>query len=152
MSDALRKTTLLDRPPSNEEIKYLLRWRFDFANNKPTKYGQWSRPATIQSDMAAMVNKEGLIRASIEGKDRTTKDVLTILECDGHDFVNFEWVNARHYFVSNLGASMIAPFHRLLGLALVTREFKTLVLLDGTVHPRPRTEAEKKLHLEGFGK
>lgn len=152
MSDAFKATMLFDRPPSNEEIKFLLRWRFDFANNKPSKYGQWSRPATIKNDLAAMVNKEALVRACIEGKDRKTKEITPIVECDGHDFVNFEWVNARHHLVANLGCSMLAPFHRLLGLALVTREMKALVLLDGTVLPRPRTEAEKKLHLEGFGK
>lgn len=152
MSVGQKPTTIFDRPPTDEEIKYLLRWRFDFANNKPSKYGQWSRPATRPEDLAAMVNKDALVRASIEGKDRKTRQIVTIVECDGHDFVNFEWINARHHFCANLGATMIAPFHRLLGLKLVTRELKACVFLDGTVLPLQRTEAEKKLHLEGFGK
>ena len=146
------KSNIFNKPPTIEEVKFLLRWRFDFANNKPSKTGQWSRPATRKEDLAAMVNKDALVRACIEAKNVKTREIITIVECEGHDFINFEWINARHYFTADLGATMIAPFHRLIGLKLVTREMKANVFLDGTVFPERRTEAEKGIHYEGFGK
>src|SRR3990172_4226027 len=68
---------------------YLLRWRFDFSD-KPTRYGVWN--SSIEP--AWSVNKNNLVRASIEGKDMQTRETRIIAECDGWDFVNFEWVAA----------------------------------------------------------
>ena len=48
--------------------KYDLRWRFDFSDGK-VKYGKWSSPGSTDELKAYCNNREGLIRASIEGKN-----------------------------------------------------------------------------------
>lgn len=131
--------------------RYLLRWRFDFGNGRPEKYGQWSRPATRNEDMAAFVNKDGIVRAAIEGKDIETREVRVLAECDGWDFVNFQWMaEARMGF----GAAAPGPLaaHRLVGLKLVTREVELQVNEAGDVHVAARSEEDKKFHYEGFGR
>jgi len=69
--------------------RWLFRWRFEFAGNSPTRIGGWF-PATRYEDMAAAVNKEGLIRAIIEGKNFMTKEVKSFADCPGYDFINFQ--------------------------------------------------------------
>ena len=52
-----------------DQTMYQLRWRFDFAN-KPTKVGFFNTPGNQKTGegLAAFVNKEGLVRACVEGK------------------------------------------------------------------------------------
>ena len=52
--------------------KYLLRWRFDFIDGT-YKFGGWNNPGKTNAMHAWRVNKTGLIRATIEGKDILTR-------------------------------------------------------------------------------
>lgn len=110
--------------------KFKLRWRFDFASGL-TRYGMWSLPAQTQEDMAAYQNKEGLIRASIEAQDILTADVKTLAECDGWDFLNFQWLAARF--------GMYVGWDKIIGLKLITREKVITVLASGDIKMQPRT-------------
>jgi hypothetical protein len=131
--------------------RFELRWRFEFAN-KPTRAGMWSQPAKMQSDMAAFVNKDGLISASIEAKNFYTQEQFIIAECSGQDFVNFKWVAERHQVVAGPGLYSFANWHNLVGLSLVTRDVELTVYFDGNNLILNRTEEDKNFHYECFGR
>lgn len=131
--------------------RYDLRWVFEFAN-KPTKYGQWSRPATNQQDMAAFVNKDGLIRAYIQAKNFYTRELHVVAECVGHEFVNFKWDAERHSLHAGTGLYSFAHYHNLVGLRLVCRDVEVAVSFNGETKVEHRTEEDKQFHYEGFGR
>jgi len=126
---------------------YLLRWRFDFAG-KPCRYGMWSLPATREQDMASRVNTENLVAASIEGKDVQTRAVKTLVECDGHDFVVFEWNAA---YVGGINPAK-GGLQMTVGLKLVTRDLEINVYPSGDVQVVRRSDDHKKINFAAFGK
>lgn len=87
---------------TNFANRWLFRWRFDFYGNKSPRIGGWF-PATRLEDMASTVNKDGLARASIEGKHFITKEVKVFVQCLGEDFLNFQHLDL--YIYSNGRAS-----------------------------------------------
>jgi hypothetical protein len=124
---------------------FLLRWRFDYAD-RPSKTGQWSRAATIETDMAYYQNKEGIVRASIEGKDVITREIKTLAECDGWDYVNFQWMDV----VRGRSDGLCTRQH--IGLKLITRDFWVEVYAKGLIKKIPRTEEDKNYHYATFGR
>ena len=136
-------------PPNQEQSVFDLRWRFDYLS-RPAKYGQWSRPDERDEDKAYRQNKEGLLLASIEGKNRKTFEVVTLCDVPATEFVMFEW----------MAAASMRPFFngtaktrtQLLGLAIKTREHILAVYPDGSVHKTDRTEAEKAINYQSYGK
>ena len=108
----------------------------------------WSLPAKNQQDMAAFSNKEGLVRASIEGKNFLTRNIRTLAECDGHDFNNFQWMAE----FRSQGMFATTGVHQLLGLKLVTRDLYMEVYSSGEVKILQRPEEDKKFHYETFGR
>ena len=134
-------------PPTG---KTLVTWRFDFGNDKPMKMGMWSMPATRQSDMAAYVNKEGLVRASIQAKDFISRKVYTMAEVDGHDFVNFEWIAQGS--IPGPGFRRTSLQGQVIGIRLRARDCMYECFADGRVIKKIRPEADKSFHYAGFGK
>ncbi len=126
---------------------YLLRWRFDYFDTKPPKYGMWSRPAVLLSDMAAFISKENLRVASIEAKHVETREVISLAECEGCDFVNFQWIAQVRY---NIGIG--TQNSQLIGLKLVTRDTSIEVYPSGDIKILNRSEHDKQFHFEGFGR
>lgn len=126
---------------------YRLRWRFDFVTGV-VKYGQWDRDTPNEEEKACRVMKQGLIRASIEGKNRGNYQMVTMVECDGHDFVNFAW---KAEFRGTFGA-LSKGMTRVTGLEMWTREERISVFFDGRVHREPRTEADRRYHYSIFGR
>lgn len=134
---------------------FRLRWVFDFAGNKPTRKGMWSEPGDVAKDGAWRVNKDGLVHAAIERECMTSYKIETVAECDGHDFVNFEWMAAASVPALSLIGSQVSKIDlrgAIVGLRLVTRDLNLECLVDGRQMVKPRPEAEKKLHLAGFGR
>lgn len=123
-------------------MRYRLRWRFDFLN-RPSKFGQWDRDADRLEEKACYQNREGLIRASIEGKNWRTYEVKILAECDGWDFINFAW---RAEFRGNAKTS----YTRHTGLELWTRDIKKLVLFNGNVVEESRVG--DNYHYATFGR
>ena len=136
-------------PPNPQTKKYELRWRFDYAG-RPSKYGKWSSPGTTPELQAWTHNKEGLARASIEGWNVLTQEIKTLAECDGWNFVNFQWMAVAMTPASAVGIAK--PVHALVGLKIVTRDDDLVVLASGDAEIVPRPEAEKKLHFATFGR
>lgn len=129
--------------------KYDLRWRFDFAG-RASKWGKWSSPGQSPELKAWSNNKEGLVRACIEGQDVETQSVSVLAECDGHDFVNFQWEAVAMMPANRIG--QVKPIHALVGLKLVTRDEEICVASSGGVSRRIRPECEKKIHFATFGR
>lgn len=134
---------------------YRLRWRFDFAGKNP-KYGIWNDSGGKQDEAfgssAWCTNKNGLVRASIEGECQHTWAVKTLVQCDGHDFVNFWWRKATPAPFMLQHAQSLEIQGQLIGCTLETRETLFKVKVDGTIEMAPKTEADKRINLAGFGK
>lgn len=139
---------------SNREIlaihrpKYWLRWRFDYADGKPSKYGGWLNPGDEKSPnlLAYRQSKVGLGYARIDVKNIETNCTAPIVECPAEDFVNFEWLARASSPLLlkgeiKLGGSMYGT--GLVGLILVTRYEKIQVTIDGQVKRIPRTDADR---------
>lgn len=133
----------------SKPVKYRLRWRYDYASS-PSKWGMWSNAGGKETDKAWVHNKPGVSRACIEGENVETGKIVPLAECDGHDFINFQWLAGA--FIGNTFAAEIKPLHRLLGMKLLTREKDIQVLDTGEVTIRARTEGEKQTNFATFGK
>jgi len=131
------------------EKKYDLRWRFDYLN-RPTKKGKWSSPGNSPELQAWRQNKENIVRACIEGQDVETQQVVILAECDGHDFINFQWEAVAIFRDASLKFGK--PMHALSGLKLITREKEVSVNSAGQVVSRSRTNIEKKINFATFGR
>lgn len=131
---------------------YKLRWRFEWPD-RPAKYGMWSSPGPKGDDTtkAWCNNKEGLTLAAIEAKHVETKETKIIVACDGYDFINFEWMAAAYMNPMGIRGS-ITPLTRLLGICLVTREFRFEVFHDGILRKTERTQEEKNINYATFGR
>lgn len=136
-------------PPNPQTKQYDLRWRFDFAG-RPSRYGKWSNPGKSDELKACYQNKEGLVRAAIEGQHVVTQQVKTLAECDGHDFVNFQWMAVAMMPVGLIGKAQ--PVHALVGMKIITRDVELCVTADGALLRRVRPEAEKRLNFATFGR
>jgi hypothetical protein len=126
---------------------YDMRWRYDFKDGR-IRYGKWSRPSNTPELQAWRNNDEGLVRASIEGKDMFTGEIKPLAECDGHDFVNFQWIATASGNVMKSNSLV----HRLMGMKLLTRDYEHCVFPDGSGAVIPRSEADKKINFATFGK
>ena len=143
-------------PHKDEDLKeaskrFLLRWRYDY-KDKASIYGMWSNPGNIEANGAWKHNHEGVISASIEGKDIDSRKIVRLAECPGYDFVNFEWIAMAKIGNPFNIRGAITPPTRLMGLAIVTRDKIIEVFPNGAVVPKIRPEGHKLLKLATFGK
>jgi len=137
-------------PPNPQTKKYDLRWRFDFAG-RPPKWGKWSSPGNSNETKASHQNAEGLVRASIEGKNVFNPgDVRILAECNGQDFVNFQW--SAIAITPAMFKGTVKPVHALVGMKLLTRDELIEVAATGEIAKRPRTDGEKRINFATFGR
>lgn len=108
---------------------YLLRWRYDYHDHKPPKYGQWNRHGDQPIDQAWSQDKSNLLRASVEAKNYYTKEITTVCECPGQDFINFKWMAAARTPLNPKGRVTVTP--SLLGLTLIARNKTTRCFING---------------------
>lgn len=123
---------------------YLLRWRFDYAD-RASVFGMWNSPHISAWDK----NREGVVRASIEAKDVATREVRTVVACDGHEFRNFQWLA-----VAAVGPfrGSVTPATHNIGLKLLTRDEEIAILVNGKGARRLLTEDEKNINFATFGR
>ena len=131
-----------------------VRWRLEYNDGTAPKWGPWTRPETDFRQMVAFKRTDNLARAFIETRDKRDRKYATPVHCAGWDFVMFKWE-----YIAHIGAAINAPIktqkcpYQVIGLILITRDFETIVRVDGSPPViRIRTEADKKFHYEGFGK
>ena len=134
--------------------KFDLRWRFDFTDGRPSKYGIWNHPGVGQNDSAQYCNTSNLARACIEGKDILTKEVRIIAECDGYNFCLFKYQAATRFGFNPRPSptGKIPARTDLIGLVLVTRDQECLVLTDGSTQLWNRSEYEKNTNYLAYGR
>lgn len=127
-------------------INRWVRWRFDYANYKPTKYGLWCQSGDMEHQ-AWCTNKDMLLRATIEQKDMRTQLTTDVVSCAGQDFVNFRWqkIDIWNGQVGTLPGCIV-------GLIMVTRDWEYRALVDGKTQKRRRAESDKTVHWSGFGR
>lgn len=135
-----------------------LRWRFDFAG-KRSRFGIWNNAGGKQEEAhktsAWCIDKTGLVRAAIEAEFFETWQERVILECDGHDFVNFEWCAATPAPMSTKGfvGESLTIHGQTIGLTLVTRELRQSAFVNGAIMPpEQRSFGDKAINLAGFGR
>jgi len=128
---------------------FRLRWRFEYADAKPAKYGIWDYTDGDKhpENSAWAVSKENLLYAVIESECLRTHEITRVIECKGADFCNFAWVAAQPFTGSG---EMPAP--RILGLQLVSRDFRTTAFYDGTTRMAERDEADKATQFRTYGR
>jgi hypothetical protein len=124
---------------------YRLRIRFDFKDKKSWK-SIWNSTSRNPKDMAAYVNKNGLVRAAIEGEKLLGYAQSTLLEIDGHDYVTSQW-EASVSVPINPGTKTYKRQADIVGLSLITREEKITIFVDGSMSRRNLTEEEKKFKI-----
>lgn len=108
----------------------------------------WSRPAVLPSDMAAMQPRDNIARASVEGKNVVTREVITLAECDGWDWCLFQWMEEMRYQMGDTAAAA----KTIVGMQLVTRSIWVEVKDTGEVTRVPRTKEDMSYHYESFGR
>jgi len=128
-----------------ENAPYKLRWRFDY-KDKNAVFGMWNSPHIE----AWNKNSDKVVRASIEVQSQKTFITQTIVECDGHDFRNFQWIAIARVNPNFKGSVSPEPEH--VGLKLLTTEDEVAVLVDGQCAKRKLTTDEKGLQLATFGR
>jgi hypothetical protein len=129
---------------------YRLRWRFDYVN-RPSKVGMWLFASNKPEEMACFQNTEGLLRAAVECESLLTWKTEIVVECDGHDFVEFRWVNAVSVNPLALQGSVTSP-GTLVGLELITKSKRATCLVNGKFSVRDLTPAEMLNKLEQYSK
>ena len=129
---------------------YLLRWRYDYHDHKPTKYGQWNRHSENPSDQAWCQSKENLMNASIEVKNYYTREIKRVAECRGQDFVNFQWIATASTPMQSKGK--VVSMGSIVGLSLVSRKEIFSFYLNGQSKEKANTVDYSKIHLAGFGR
>lgn len=126
---------------STPSPKYRLRWRFDFAG-KPTRIGVFNGGGG-PNDGAWLVNKEGLVRASIEGEDMATFELKTLVEVDGHNYAHMEWITYSRLPGLYKYEGDVNPRAHIGGISLFSREHRIDVYIDGTYQVSALSDEEK---------
>lgn len=122
---------------------YKLRWVFDYFDDKPSVRSVWDDRT---EGKAAFTDKTNLRRAAIEVIDNMAR-VRVVAECDGHDFINFEWmVYEKMQWPERLKVT------NLRGLRLKTRDMIAEVYKNGEITSRPRPAYDHYYHYAGFGR
>ena len=116
---------------------YLLRWRFEYLDR--VKYGMWSNSGTRPEDQAWAQDKTGLVKAKIEAKDVATRQITTIAECSGDQYVNFQWIATATIQPFSINGST-TPITRIVGLRLITKDEKQEVYANGAMRTYPNTD------------
>lgn len=76
----------------NSHIKYMLRTRFEYKDDKAPWYGMWDKQGKDKLTQAWCQKKENLAWAIIEGKDVRTGQIKILSSVPGHEFLNFSWI------------------------------------------------------------
>lgn len=122
--------------------RYELRCVLHYAN-RPSWRSQWGMTGPNQCDFAWSQPREGLVAACIEAKDVNTKQIVSLVECDGPDFCDFRWVA-----VTKVPLGTPRPMETRgvnVGLTLVMRRHSTTVLMDGRINVQDRDPSEDRM-------
>lgn len=136
------------------EKKFLLRWKFDYSDTKPSRKGMWDKSGDNPIDQAWSQSKENLLYARIEGKNIITRETKVLAEVPGYDFCNFEWfaTAASSQAIAALKAGQLKTQIQgtNIGLIIVTRNKRIYVMCNGIINEEIRQD--KNFNFASFGK
>lgn len=127
---------------------YLLRWRFEYSDGKPPRYGMWSQPAVNPNETAAFTNKQNLAFAMIEGRHSITREDKIFAATEGANFCNFQWVAEAHFFP--FGGSGGQLQQNVIGMKLITRYEEISVFASGEILQDARSIEDQKVNLAAY--
>jgi hypothetical protein len=119
---------------------YYLRWRFEYADGKPAKYGMWSQPSVSVRDTAAFCSKENLALAMIEGRHAVTREDKIMAVVPGADYCNHQWMAESNFSPFGHGGRLQ---QNIIGMKIQARDEEITVFASGEV----RREARASGHL-----
>jgi hypothetical protein len=125
--------------------KYLLRWRFDYSDEEK-KCGGWLRSGETTELNAWAQKRDGLQRVCVEGKDLHSRRTTVLAEIPAEAFVTVKWKAAvvcpPPGLLKSTKELTLKP--TLIGMELVSKDFVTDVLIDGSVNIRELSDEQKK--------
>ena len=116
-----------------------LRWKLIYIN-KPPRFGQWCRPASIAGEKASEQNRVGLACAMIEAKEIRTRQISTLAECTAADYIEHRWIAALPVPVLLIKQQTIQGQGGIQGMSLITRDQKIHIHVDGKKYREAMTE------------
>jgi len=126
---------------------YLLRWRFEYSDGKPPKYGMWSQPAVSEKDTAAFTSKANLAFAMIEGRHSITRVDSILAVVPGADYCNHQWIAEAHFSPFGNGGQLQ---QNIIGMKLQSRYDETSVLASGVVTQDARTTEDMNFNYAAY--
>ncbi len=132
-------------------FKKLIRWKFEYFDGKPNKFGAWNSMGSDKSTWAWCASKENLKYAIIEEKDFITRVIKERVRVDGYNFINFNWLAGTSFQPFSQIQEAKQPGY-IIGLSLTTIDEVITVGIDGKISRRFRTDEEKAANLAGFGR
>lgn len=126
----------------NMEFIYLLRWRFDYFDSKPSKFGEWSRHGASPATQAWAQSRENLRRVAIESKHLLTREVKVQCYLDGHRFRNLQWIAMAACPMLPKGEVTLQGTN--VGLILSSDEDDYFIFADGRITAKKRTAEQNK--------
>lgn len=148
----IKKGKVVEEP--KKSVYWRLRWRFEYSDGKPTKYGIWNWASEHEADQAWQVNKENLLYAMIEGQNPYNKGEKKILAvCEGSNFVNFQWIATAPISLGTVKAfGSQTTKGMIVGLMMVTREDKLSIFCSGQAEIKKHGQDFGNRNLAGFGR
>lgn len=126
---------------------FRLRWVFEYSDGKAPRRGVWNGTTNQPGDSAAVVSKENLAYAIIEGEHRHTFEVIRFLVVEGPAYASAQW-EAYVRAGNALGIrGSVSPRTHIAGLSFLTREERITVFVDGRVLRKPLTDHEKNWNI-----
>lgn len=112
--------------------RYMLRFCFEYSNGESWR-SQWDKTGPNECDFAWANRKPNIVRAKIESKDIRTKELSTMVECDGGKFINFEWIAVVGVPLGAMKAGPLTKEGTNVGAVLLTDDKRVSVMFDGSI-------------------
>lgn len=127
------------------ESPWRLRWRFEYSNGRPSRYGIWDYSDAKHALGSAFAQpKDNLLYAIIEAENRDRNRVIHAIVCDGPDYCNFAWeATAYVYSIATSNTQLDTVTN---GLTLVSRTHRHTFYRNGNFKIIERTDPDTLYH------
>ena len=116
---------------------YRLRWVMEYSDGRQIT-GMWSIPGNDKFALASMQSREGLVRVSVHGKHKASKELRILASRPAEIFREFRWISAIKTPGAGFGSQ---SFHaNIQGMELITDQEKITVMINGSVSSEPNNK------------
>lgn len=135
------KLTLSFNPQPNERFK--IRWRYDYADGSK-KFGLWSMPGKHDNEKPSRTYNLSVVYAAIEAKSNIDYKIYQLAECDGNNFVAFQYIAMASIAPFGIKGEVTPPTY-FGGMKLLTKTNVYQVVPSGHISVKPITSGELDL-------